>query len=511
MPNSLTGLSSDFSKRDIAYLIFKRRFLVLGIALTTFVLVAVAVIMSERTYTAAATLYIVRNLPPIAATSPTTLNIILDRKEVLSSEADLLASRPVAEKVADVLMARPPGPPGPPPPPVRQLLASVMGRLQGMLRGVGVGDAPLEPREKLIHDLLEVTAVPAVNSDFLLVSFESGNAEYAALVVNTFCEVYLEQRLRLFKRPGLQDFYDEQVERSQAAVDALTKEITGHKAKTGMVAPAEQMKLKLDQLSALYIGLNQVRIEAQEIGERVAAIRARLEEQPASVVSTRVTERNPILLDMQKRRANLAAERAAELNRFQEGSPAIQEIDRNIERLQQAMQNEPETIVSSESTAQNTLRTTLLTDLYRAEADLTAKTVRERTLRSQLATLEPEVMEQDGEAMALQRLNEALVSANRIHARYVEQREEARIASATGPGVTNAQVVSPASVPQRGQSARKLLIPAGAVLGLFIGLVVALVGAVFGQTLDRREDAERELGLPVLASLPELDGLPQPR
>jgi capsular polysaccharide biosynthesis protein len=48
-----------------------------------------------------------------------------------------------------------------------------------------------------------------------------------------------------------------------------------------------------------------------------------------------------------------------------------------------------------------------------------------------------------------------------------------------------------------------LIVGLGVFLGLFLGFAFAFVSELFGQTLDRREDVERELGLPVLAAVPE--------
>lgn len=508
MRASLTDVApNDFSMRDVAHLIFRRRIQVLTAALTTVTVVAVAVLLREPVYEATATLYIVRNLPPIAATGPSTFNLILDRREVLSSEAELLTSRPVAEQVADVLLALPPRPRTAPsePPRLRDRLAGTLRSVLGLLTWPS-SDPPLSPRDALIKDLLEIEAVPSSTSDFVTVRFQSADPELAALVVNTFAKVYLDHRLRLFQRPGLQTFYDEQVARARAEVDTLTAEAAALKAKTGVVAPATQLTLELQQVAALRTNLGLARSEIQETQERIAALRARIDQEPEAVVTSRVTERNPLLLEFEKRRASLEAERAAELNRFQEGSGPIQEIDRMLLRLEEQRRHEPETLVASESMAQNGLRSALLADLYRAEAELTAKTARRRALEAQLADVEPAVVALDADAAALEQVTASLASANRVYARYVEQREEARIAAATDPGMTNAQLVGAAHVPLRPATVvgRRYLILAGLLGGLIMGALTALIGALFGQTLDRREDAERALGLPVLASIPEL-------
>jgi uncharacterized protein involved in exopolysaccharide biosynthesis len=228
------------------------------------------------------------------------------------------------------------------------------------------------------------------------------------------------------------------------------------------------------------------------------------------MMSSRVLQRNPTISDLEKKSVDLAAERALELNRFKQDSTVIQEIDQSIARIQAAAAQEPETVVSSESLVQNTLRTTLLTDLYRTESDYSGKLARERTLVRQIAALVDEIHDVDGNASELRRLAAAAANASKVYATYVSQREDARIAQETDPGVTNVQVISHATAPARPRYPRSVMISLGAFLGLFMGFALAFVGELFSHTLNRREEVERELGLPVLAAIPDTKGVRQP-
>ena len=507
-------LVSDLSRRDLAYVIFKRKHQILTVFVGTVILVTLGAYLSPRTYVASATVYVVRNLSPIAASAPTSLNIVLDRKEVLNSEVDLITSRAVAEQVADALnapgTAAPKRPPKTPPAVVRAARASVQ-KVSAFFTRIGLTDAPPEPRDARIASLQQaVEAKPALNSDFITISGSHEDPEYAALMVNTFTKVYLDRRLALFKRPGLEEFYDGQIQRARATVDGLDRQIKELKTGTGVVTRDEQLRLKLQELSGLHNELNKVRSETQEFAERIEALRTRIQSQPDSVTSSRVLQRNPAIADLEKKAIDFEAERAQELNRFQRDSPVIQDLDRSIERLQQAAAREPATVVSSESTIQNTVRITLVTELYRAEADHLAKQARERTLLRQIETLTRDIHTVDGNASDLNQLEGALTSASKIYARYVEQHEEARIATETGPGVTNLHVINQATVPSRPKYPRVLVISIGALIGLFMGFALAFVSELFSHTLNRREDVERELQLPVLASMPEHFAIRQP-
>ena len=79
------------------------------------------------------------------------------------------------------------------------------------------------------------------------------------------------------------------------------------------------------------------------------------------------------------------------------------------------------------------------------------------------------------------------------------------MSSETDPGVTNVQVVSAATPSTRPVRPRLLEVIIGATLGLILGIGWAFLAEIFSQTLDRRDDVERELDLPVLASIPHVN------
>src|SRR5437660_307894 len=104
---------------------------------------------APRSYVASATVYVVRNLSPIASAAPSTLNIVLDRKEVLNSEVDLITSKAVAEQVADTLLASNAAAPKRPPrtPPAFVQLVRAFGQtISGFFLRIGLIDAPPGPR-----------------------------------------------------------------------------------------------------------------------------------------------------------------------------------------------------------------------------------------------------------------------------------------------------------------------------------------------------------------------------
>jgi polysaccharide biosynthesis transport protein len=501
---SRTTMMTDISKRDIAFLFFKRKNQILLAFGVTLILATVSSYISPRTYEATATVYVVRNLPPIAATGPTTLNQVLDRREVLNSEVDLITSRAVAEQVADDLgLGKDDGRPRRQPSGFVAAVRAVPAAIRGALLNSGLIDGPGDPRAGIVSGLLSgLNVAPAVNSNFITISYRGENPAEAARIVNAFTKVYLDRRLSLVKRPGLESFYEQQIVRARTEVQQIESELKVTKGRTGVVSGDEQLRLALEEQSRLDASIRDVQSVREETEQRMAALQKRIESQPDSVVSSRLMQRSPELAALDRRRLELEAERAVELNRFSETSVPIQELDRSIARIKEAMAKEPQTVVNSESVSPNGIRATLQTDLFRAESDHAAAEAREKALVSRRAAVAAEVRRLDQDSVTVRRLSEAATVASRTYDTYMRQKEEARMSAETDTGVTNVQVVSAATPPTRPLYPRLLEVIIGATLGLILGVGWAFLAEIFSQTLDRRDDVERELDLPVLASIP---------
>jgi len=501
---SRTSMMSDVSKRDIAFLFFKRKNQIFVAFVATVALATFSSYMNPRSYEATATVYVVRNLPPIAATGPTSLNQVLDRREVLNSEVDLITSRAVAEQVAEELgLGKDSGGPKRQPGAVVAAVRAVPAAIRDTLLKSGLIDAPGDQRAGIVSGLLSgLSVAPALNSNFITISFRGDNPNEAARIVNAFTKVYLDRRLSLLKRPGLESFYEQQIVRARTEVQQFESDLNAMKGKTGVVSGDEQLRLALEEQSRLDGAIRDVQSVREETGQRMASLQKRIESQPDSVVSSRLMQRSPELAALDRRRLELEAERAVELNRFSENSAPIQEIDRSIARIKAAMAKEPQTVVSSESVSPNGIRATLQTDLFRAESDHAAAEARENALVARRAAVSAEVRRLDQDSATVRRLAEAATVASRTYDTYMRQKEEARMSAETDTGVTNVQVVSAASPPTRPVSPRILQVIIGATLGLILGIGWAFLAEIFAQTLDRRDDVERELDLPVLASIP---------
>ena len=495
---------SPFSIREPLSLAFKRKSQILSVFVVTFALVALASYVVPRVYEASAAVYVERNVPPFAMGNGRGFYSVLDRREVLNSEVEFITSRAVAERVADELFS-------PESQASSSALRAVREAIRGGFRTLGLLDPVGDRREDTIRFVQRnLIAKPALQSNVITISFRDDDPVFAADVVNAATQAYLEERLQLMKRPGLDEFYAEHIDRTRSALEELEQHTRTIKETTGVFSPEAELRLKLEELSNLNRQLSAVRSEMSELREKTAALRAQMTGEPETVTASRTVQFNPAVRELERKRLDLEAQKAMELNRFPEDSPPIQDLEHGIERLRENIAEEPSMVVDNESVMGNSVLTGLRTALYAAEAEISAKDAREATLLGQIDSLERELRSLDVNAMDLNRLSGSIDSAERIYYNYIEQREEARIEENTDPGTTNVRLFHDAVAPGKPLYSRLQLIVLGAMVGLMLGLLVAFVREFFDHSLSTRQDVERHLELPLLASLPDSEAAARP-
>ena len=496
------------SKRDLINVVFKRKKQIICTFLATVILVFLGSYVIPQQFIAFSTVYVKRNLPPIPNLS--AYHMVLDRLEVINSEVELIKSRAVVEKVVDIISAM-----GEDPKKeadttgilvtIKSALKPIKNAINQFLLAIGLIDRPSE-REGMISSLRDTLVVkPVVNADIVTIGYNSANPKFAATVVNTVTKVYIEASHGLEKRQGVFELYNARVEESQSAIKKLEEEVQSLKQSASIVSADDQIKLKLQELTALDTSLNHLRGEKTEITRKIATLKEQIREQPSEVVSAKATRPNPRIDHLRTKLSDLEAEKARQLEKFVAGSRKIKEYDDAIARIREGIEKEPLTVVDSQTVGANTIRQNLAVSLYQSEADLNAKVARESVLTRQIEELRAELRQLDRYAVKLKEISGAISNAEKSYARYIDQREEARLAALSDPKMTNVRVVHYASIPEIPVVSRIFLIQIGSLLGLLMGLGLAFVLEFFDHSLGNKEDVEYYLELPLLASIPEMD------
>ena len=496
-----------FSKRDLAYLLYKRKSQILAVLMVSVLMTTVLTYIVSRTYQAFASIYVERGAPPVASGGAPTPRVVLERKEVLNSEIDFLMSRAVLGKAADELLA--PAPDAKRKPKrelgllLRALKTTVSGLRTGLVR-IGLIDN-VGTREGLINGLLSnLEAKPALLSNIITVTYEDDNGANAARVVNTVTRVYLQERLSLVKRPGLFGFYQQQIDIAHEQLNKLEGQERELKSSSDVVSGDEEIRLRLAQLRDLDTDLKRAQATRQELEHKVETINGQLQGMPDRITSATILGQNPQATELSSKLSTLRETRARDSQVYRPESQKMINLEQAIAVLEAQLADMKPTVTVSETIIDNDTRRALEVGLRQTEVDYRAAATSEQVLLEQIARLRQDLQLLDTRTAELNTLIAARQAAEKSYRRYVELQEEARVADATEVNMTNVDVIHYAAVPERPKRPRILDILIGATLGLLMGIALAFAAEFFDHTLENKEDVESALGLPLLASLPDL-------
>ncbi len=436
--------------RDVVYVAFKRKFPLIGLFLLGVLIIAYGSVGQKPEYQATARVMVQRLRAAYAM--PAVTSAVLRRGEAINSELQIIMSTAVAAQVVDRL-----------------------GISETKNRGLAIEEYSKRIKAKALPE-----------SDIIDIEFRDTDPEWAALVVNTALESYLETRARVALNLEAVEYLTDQADRAKAARDSVAAEIARLTGETGDIiqglrgemAMGLQNNLRDEQLTLA------ARINSREV--ELAEVRRWLDESTdySHVPSGDIYEMGTVATTyttLIHADADLASAQA----RYTPDHPEVKRLERQIAALQQLLRDEVERALKRQEMrlfewkAQKQAVDDLLAQLEQQDAGIAAATVQRRILEADLD------------------------ARNDVYTIILDRSEEYRVTAAVDPSIQNVSVVSRAEVPS---SPTPRPVNMKFVVGVFtiiFGILLVYGLEKADHSLERREDVHRFLGVKVLASIPE--------
>lgn len=476
------GLSSMLSLATIRGVVYRQRFMLIGIVSLALVAALVVTLLTRPMYSAAATVRI----------DPFTTNIVdgqnlepevpvneVDR--YMQTQATVITSRRIAFQVVearkldtredflgDFATKRPDGMTD------AQWKTARRDAAAGMVQGGIKVDVPMENR-------------------VITITYTSPSAAIAAEVANAVADVFVQDDLRraLETNNYAQAYLKDQIDKLQRSVQAAEESANAYAKANGIVAqapvissgkdgdatPAQTVTVAtLASVNETYTAARAKRIAAEQRWNAVAAIPAGQlpEVQQNNAIQSMIGDRSKAITELSQLR-----------QRYGESYPRLRELNAQVTSLTSQ-------INKASSDIKNAIRddyTIALRQEQALEGELTkvsGKTLDEQDRRVRYNMLDREATAQRTQLAALlTRYNEISAAAN------LKPGTSSKLDAAQVPGGP----VSPS-------------LPKNMLIGLFLGGALALAIAVLREAFDDRlrttEDVERKLGLPLLGYTPDI-------
>jgi uncharacterized protein involved in exopolysaccharide biosynthesis len=433
---------------EILYVIFRRKLLIAALLLIAGGIFVYGLLTEVDVFKAEA-IVMIRRLP-LGYQMPAESRAVLKRGEVVNSEIEIITSPAVAAEVVDEL---------------------------GLAEG--------RDRSRVIYNVnRQIRAEAEPESNIIKISYTGPNAERAAEVTNAALDAYLRVRAGVALDYDAVGYLDEQAERVRGEIDSIGAEIAWYGAEEGQLSRGVRGEQHMGLINRFRNELSNLEASVYAQEEKIQAAEAWLESgeditaAPNSDIYAMDTVRQAKLKHLTLM-GSLAEARA----KYAPDHPEVKRLERELDAAAQTVRTEIEQAV---------MRQKVKLDEYRAEQRATAKILEE--LESQNPKLA-------NENIAIRLLEHELSIRSDLYGVIMDRREQFRITAATDPSLLNVGVVSRAGVPVVPHKGGINMKSVFAFFTLLFGLAFVFAVERMDQSLVRRADVERELGLKVLATV----------
>ncbi|MBO6729710.1 MAG: hypothetical protein JJ884_07280 [Maricaulis sp.] len=321
-------------------------------------------------------------------------------------------------------------------------------------------------------------------SSALVASYEAGNADQAALILNAVVDSYLAYRQEILVEAGIETVTerrqqaDQAVAEAQSALDAFLATHSLANFVSDKSAAETSVTTLHDRVRTASADRDAARAGAQALENRLNNIPANIELYVENGAST-------LLLDRRVEREQL-------LSRYQPGAPPVVAIEREISAIQSLLDAGGAEGLGQRRTGVNPVRQALETELATRRANADQEANRVAVFERQLGEAQGDVSRLRGLEPEYTRLAQDVTAAEETAAGFAAQEAVAAARRSLGPGAADAvRVFDRATPPLRGSSMKKLALMAAFVFAAGVAVFLGLIKGYWRAYIAARRPAQR--------------------
>jgi uncharacterized protein involved in exopolysaccharide biosynthesis len=417
--------------------------------------------------------------------------LVLNPKEEINSEIEIIRSQPVLERVVKDLKLEEPrsiqdsGIAGA----IRTAGRSLVGGIQALLKQAGL-TRELTPQETFDAAVLrlrtKLVVEPAIDSQIIWIRYRDPDPVLASKVVNKVAEEYQYQHLSININRAESSFYAEQIEKVEKELKGLQEQLLGLRKESGIVSYSEQSKSLLKKLETYDNALTNGQKEIIRIRAKVDKIQALRKSKPHLLIPLPDLAQDPQIADLENKLVNLKFAQKTVLQRYTPESRQAATVREQIGQLQVQIRDQVSTLLERES------------------AKLGELQAEEQAIGQTIKSIKEDLAQMPTTEMNLNNLDREIDTKRGILSILMKKYQDSLLAKSADRRLESAKVLSLASVPLKPAFPN---LPLNLGLGLVLSLVVSFSAAFFleywDDSLKNPEDVERCLGRKAFASVPE--------
>lgn len=471
--------------RDLLTQAFRDRWRILGTFAIGLLLTLVAAWLPSKKYTSEAALLLRLGreyiYTPEVGEAQAGSPVAYDREQLLVAEAKILASRDIKEKVLDKL-----------------------GVAKAFPKLAEAGPKQRELALAAFEKALQAELMKG--SNLMQISFTHHDPQLAALVLSELIDAYLAKRALIFTSASYGTAETEFANR-KTLLDQAERRVAQLKEQRRIRAFGEEQSLLLAQRNAIELRLAETALALSQTAGRAQALQAGLAAAQGDVTLSSETQRSDAAESARRTLLDLRLKERELTSKFAESHASVVDVRADIRRTEDFLRDLESRPVKTLKTGRNPTRDVAESELLRTQAEQrqaeagTQQLMKQRTeIDRRLALL----AESERELASLER--EKRLAEQNYEAAAKRLRDEMALEELDRKRRSNVSIVQPPLVPLNGVSLAPWILMVGTALSLCAAVVVAFLSALWRDSFLSPEQVERELGVPVLAAIPERAG-----
>ncbi|WP_151954097.1 GumC family protein [Sphingomonas sp. EC-HK361] len=458
--------------------IIRRRALVIGVILAVAAALAlVAYMLAERRYVATAQVALERTAEKVIAEDQVTPTVDPDSAAV-DTEVEALRSPALIGTVVDTLR---------------------LDRNADFNGGLAIAAAPnAKPdpiaRARAIGNVLGNLTVKRDGLSYAIsISYESPSPTLAAQIVNTIAQTYVAGQVgtKSGATKRASRFLEGRLQQMRGQVLAAEKAVADFRAANSLFAVSNLSTVSQDELSNLSTQLAQAKAENAAAQARLSTARAQLARGRSGEELGEALD-SPVVSQLRAQRAEIGREVASLQKRYGPLHPDLQRAEKAQANTDAQIAAEVRRIVANTS----------------IQANIASQ--RAASLQGSIGRAEGKLAADNNASVRLNELERNAESARTLYRSFLDRYRQT--VAQEGLEQSDSYIVATARVPAVPSSPNLLLYAAAALVGgLGIAALVVLLLQLLERGLETSDAIEKRLGLPVLASIPDANTLPEYR
>jgi uncharacterized protein involved in exopolysaccharide biosynthesis len=329
----------------------------------------------------------------------------------------------------------------------------------------------------------------------------------ASIVLDELIKQYLDRHLEVYKSPHSHQFLEEQSKTLLSRLRDTEDRLNAMKKEHNVSYLDEERRLLLSQEGALRAELDRTRSQIAETENRIVQLQRQVADAPKTIPTEVEIDHSPNQMNtLQTRLVELELKEKELLTKYTDESRLVRQTQEEIQVVRAKLAEQATKQSGRSRSGPNPTHQRLQEEFYRGQADLRALKAKEEMQASQLAGYRERLGKLREIEAQLKTLERQVDVEQQNYRLYLSRIEESRISEAMDTQkISNVTQIQPARTPLKPVSPKVAL---NLVIGFFLAGFGSFGLAFFLEHMDdrleKRDDTERALDLPVLASIPEL-------